>query len=242
MTQVKWFSTLDLASSYWQVDVDPQDHEKTAFMTPLGLYEFQRMPFGLCNAPATFQRLMQQCLSGQITESSLVYLDDIIVYSTDFAMHLKHLEEVFERLWPDKCKLFHQQVKFLGHVVDQKGVRPDPEKVSTVVDWPVPTTAKELKAFLGLAGYYRRFVPEFAKVARPLNALLVGIPNDKWMGSSPISWSAGAQAAFDNLKSVLTEARSLLMLIFLSPLFCIRMPATKGWEQLWPKSRKVKSE
>lgn len=181
-------------------------------MTPLGLYEFQCMPFGLCNAPATIQRLMQQCLSGQITESLLVYLDNIIVYSTDFAMHLKHLEEVFARLWkhglklrPDMCKLFHEQVKFLGHVVVQKGVRPDPEKVSTVVDWPVPTTAKELKAFLGLAGYYRRFVPEFAKVTRPLNALLVGIPNDKQLGSRPKSWSAGAQAAFDNLKSVLTD-------------------------------------
>lgn len=105
MTQAKWFSTLDLASGYWQVEVDPQDREKMAFMTPLGLYEFQRMPFGLCNAPATFQRLMQQCLSGQITESLLVYLDDIIVYSTDFAMHLKHLEEVFERLWKHGLKL-----------------------------------------------------------------------------------------------------------------------------------------
>lgn len=129
MTKAKWFSTLDLASGYWQVEVDPKDREKTAFTTPLGLFEFQRMPFGLCTAPATFQRLMQQCLSGQITESLLVYLHDIIVYSPDFTTHLRHLDEVFERLQkhglklrPDKCKLFHKQVQFLGHVVDQRGV------------------------------------------------------------------------------------------------------------------------
>lgn len=101
------------------------------------------MPFGLCNAPATFQHLMQQCLSGQITESLLVYLDDIVVYSPDFATHLRHLDKVFERLWkhglklrPDKCKFFHNQVKFLGHIVDQRRVLPDPDKVSTVTDWP----------------------------------------------------------------------------------------------------------
>lgn len=152
MTQAKWFSTLDLASGYWQVEMDPKDREKTAFTTPVGLFEFQRMPFGLWNAPATFQRLMQQCLSGQITDSLLVYLDDIIVYSPDFATHLLHLERVFEclsghglKLRPEKCKLFQQQVRFLGHVVNQEGIMPDPEQVSAVVDWPVPTTAKELK-------------------------------------------------------------------------------------------------
>lgn len=123
------------------------------------------------------------------------------------------MEEVFERLWrhglklrPDKCKLFHEQVQFLGHVVDQRGVRPDPDKISAVVDWPAPTTAKELKAFLGLAGYYRRFVPGFAKIARPLNSLLVGIPNDKRLGSRPLSWTVETQAAFDCLKNTLTEA------------------------------------
>lgn len=104
--------------------------------------------------------------------------------------------KVFEHLWKhdlklrsDKCKLFHRQVKFLGHVADQKGVLPDPDKVSAVTDWPVPATAKQLKAFLGL-GYYRRFISGFAKVARPLNALMVGIPNDKKLGSSPLTWSA----------------------------------------------------
>lgn len=97
LNRAEWFSTLDLASGYWQVEMDPQDREKTAFTTPLGLFEFDRMPFGLCNAPATFQRLMQRCLGGQLTESLLVYLDDIIVYSNDFSSHLQHLEEVFKR-------------------------------------------------------------------------------------------------------------------------------------------------
>ncbi|XP_062416267.1 uncharacterized protein LOC134107922 [Pungitius pungitius] len=128
LTRAEWFSTLDLASGYWQVEMDPQDREKTAFTTPLGLFEFERMPFGLCNAPATFQRLMQQCLSGQMAESLLVYLDDIIIYSPDFSSHLQHLDEVIQRLLRhglklrlDKCKLLQQEVKFLGHVVDHSG-------------------------------------------------------------------------------------------------------------------------
>lgn len=98
LKQAAWYSTLDLASGYWQVDLDPKDREKTAFTTPLGLYEFQRMPFGLCNAPATFQRLMQLCLGGQVHDSLLIYLDDVVVYSSDFDTHIKHLEQVFGKL------------------------------------------------------------------------------------------------------------------------------------------------
>ncbi|KAI3374166.1 hypothetical protein L3Q82_006026 [Scortum barcoo] len=150
LTRAKWFSTLDLASGYWQVEMDPQDREKTAFSTPLGLFEFEHMPFGLFNAPATFQRLMQQCLNGQVTESLLVYLDDIIVYSPDFSSHLQCLDEVFQRLWRhglklwlDKCKLLQRDVKFLGHVVDPRGIRPDPDKVSAVLDCPALSTVKQ---------------------------------------------------------------------------------------------------
>lgn len=105
LTCARWFSTLDLASGYWQVGMDPCDREKTAFTTPLGLYEFECMPFGLCNAPATFQRLMQQCLSGHLAESLLVYLDDIIIYSPDLSSHLQHLETVFQRLMQHGLKL-----------------------------------------------------------------------------------------------------------------------------------------
>lgn len=124
LSKATCYSTLDLASGYWQVEVDPRDREKTAFITPLGLYEFNQMPFGLCNAPATFQWLIQNCLGGLVTESLMVYLDDVIVYSIDLEAHFRDLETVFERLSkyglklkPWKCQLFQKQVKFLGHVV-----------------------------------------------------------------------------------------------------------------------------
>lgn len=213
LSKSEWFSTLDLASGYWQVEMHPDDREKTAFTTPLGLFEFERMPFGLCNAPATFQRLMQRCLNGQIAESLLVYLDDIIIFSTDFSSHLQHLEQVLERLWqhglklkPDKCKLLQHEVAFLGHVVDRDGVRPDPGKIRAVQDWPAPTTVKEVRAFLGLAGYYRRFVAGFAKIARPLNRLLTGIPANKKTQARKVQWTPECQASFDALKVALTSA------------------------------------
>ena len=213
LTKAQWFSTLDLASGYWQVGMDPRDQEKTAFTTPLGLFEFKRMPFGLCNAPATFQRLMQQCLNGQVTESLLVYLDDIIIYSPDFSSHLQHLDEVFQRLWRhglklrlDKCKLLQREVKFLGHVVDREGVRPDPDKLVAVRDWPPPATVRDVRAWLGLAGYYRRFVPSFAAIARPLNDLLIGIPNDAKSHVRAITWTPACQKAFDALKAALTQS------------------------------------
>ncbi|KAF7702581.1 hypothetical protein HF521_001864, partial [Silurus meridionalis] len=126
LTRAEWFSTLDLASGYWQVGVHTDDRPKTAFTTLLGLFEFQWMPFGLCNGPATFQRLMQHCLSDYIVDFLLVYLDDVIVYSVDFTTHLHHLEQVFQRLSQhglklrtDKCQFLQRQVKFLGHVVDK---------------------------------------------------------------------------------------------------------------------------
>uniref|UniRef100_A0A8C7XN19 ribonuclease H n=1 Tax=Oryzias sinensis TaxID=183150 RepID=A0A8C7XN19_9TELE len=224
LSQAEWFSTLDLASGYWQVEMHPEDQEKTAFTTPLGLYEFERMPFGLCNAPATFQRLMQQCLNGQIAQSLLLYLDDIIIYSPDFSSHLQHLDEVFGRLWqhglklrPDKCRLFQQEVKFLGHIVDRSGVRPDPEKVKAVQDWPIPSTIKGVRAFLGLAGYYRRFVAGFANIARPLNSLLVGIPATKRSGTQRIVWTPDCKASFDALKEALTQAPILAYADFNKP-------------------------
>ncbi|KAJ7998214.1 hypothetical protein DPEC_G00220270 [Dallia pectoralis] len=149
LKESKWFSTLDLASGYWQVEVDPKDREKTAFTTPLGLYEFDLMPFGLCNAPATFQRLMQRCLGGLVHDSLLIYLDDVIVFSPDFDSHMLHLEQVFERLWkqglklqPRKFSLFQSKVTFLGHVVSKEGVSTDPEKTAAVQRWRAPTTTQ----------------------------------------------------------------------------------------------------
>ena len=134
-----WFSTLDLASGYWQVEMKDSDKEKTAFRTPFGLFHFKVMPFGLCNAPATFQRLMELILKGLNWTSCLVYLDDIIIFSKSIDEHLQRLKEVLSRLElanlkikPEKCKLFQTSVKYLGHIVSDQGIHTDPEKVSTI--------------------------------------------------------------------------------------------------------------
>ena len=174
----QWFSTLDLASGYWQVKVDPADREKTAFATQHGLYQFRVMPFGLCNAPGTFQRLMERVLAGLNWTTCLVYLDDIIIFSKDVAEHLKRLREVFERLKgaglkvkPTKCFLMRRYVHYLGHIVSAKGIETDPSKIRCIQQWPVPKNVKELRQFLGIASYYRRFVKSFTQKASPLYRL-----------------------------------------------------------------------
>ncbi|XP_062374615.1 uncharacterized protein LOC134062574 isoform X2 [Sardina pilchardus] len=221
LKKARWYSTLDLASGYWQVEVDPRDKEKTAFVTPMGLFQWERMPFGLCNAPATFQRLMQRCLGERVHDYLLIYLDDVIIYSLDFNSHLIHLEQVFERLHhhglklqPQKCRLFGQEVKYLGHVVSQKGVAVDPEKTAVVQDWPIPTTVKEVRAFLGFAGYYRRFVSGFSKIALPLNNLLQGTGGKK---TAAITWTPACQGAFETLKGALLQAPILAYADFKAP-------------------------
>ena len=152
----KWFSTLDLISGYWQVEVSPEDQEKTAFTTPSGLFEFKVMPFGLCNAPATFQRLMDMVLAGMQWKSCLVYLDDVIIVGKTFQDHLCNLRKVFQRLRDAglklksaKCDFCSLQVEFLGHIVSIDGVRTDPSKTEKVAQWPVPKTRKEVQQFLG---------------------------------------------------------------------------------------------
>ena len=166
------FSTLDLRSEYWQVKMDPKDREKTAFCTPEGLFEFNMMPFGLCNAPATFQWLMDSILAGLHWRSCLVYIDDIVVIGKSFDEHLYNLQQVLERLrqarlklQPHKCKFLQAQVTYLGHVVSAQGVSPDPEKTSKIKSWPIPQSAQEVQRFLGLANYYRRFIKDFATMA-----------------------------------------------------------------------------
>jgi hypothetical protein len=141
----KWFSTLDLKSGYWQVDVHPDDKEKTAFSTGQGLWQFTVMPFGLCNAPATFERLMETVLRGLIYDSCLLYLDDVIVIGRTFEDHLLNLRKVFQRfreaclkLNPDKCQLLQKEVRYLGHIVSPKGISTDPDKLKAVREWPTP--------------------------------------------------------------------------------------------------------
>ena len=168
----QWFSTLDLLSGYWQVEVHPEDPQKTAFCTPDGLFEFEVMPFGLCNAQGTFQRLMD---TGLQWTNCLVYLDDVIILGRTFDEHLTNLKAVFDRfreaglkLKPSKCALCQLEVEFLGHIVSAEGVATDPAKTEKVASWPVPKSRCEVQQFLGLANYYRRFVHNFAEIAKPL--------------------------------------------------------------------------
>ncbi|CAK1595301.1 unnamed protein product [Parnassius mnemosyne] len=153
LTVVKWFSMLDLKSGYWQVEIDPKDKKKTAFPTGKGLWQFKVMPFGLCNVPATFERLMELVLTGLIGDACLVYLDDIIIVGRTFEEHLQNLERVLTKiqsanlkLSPKKCSLFKRQVSFLGYVVSEDGIRTVPEKIAAVKEWPVPNDkTQELK-------------------------------------------------------------------------------------------------
>ncbi|XP_041915813.1 uncharacterized protein LOC121680475 [Alosa sapidissima] len=237
----QWYSTLDLASGYWQVEVDEQDKEKTAFATPMGLYEFQRLPFGLCNGPATFQRLMQRCLGDLNLDTVLVYLDDVIIFSPSFESHIQHLEEVFHKmrsfglkLKPEKCTLFQKQVRFLGHLVDSEGVRPDPEKTSAVQNWKIPSTVHEVRSFLGFVGYYRRFIGGFSKIARPLNALLQNTAKHGKKKSIPVEWTLECQTAFSTLKQELTQAPVLAFADFSLP---FRSPAATPFENCETRSR-----
>jgi hypothetical protein len=175
----QYFTTMDLASGYHQIEMDPKDIEKTAFSTENGHWEFKRMPFGVCSAPATFQRVMDNILRGLQGEKCLVYLDDIIVYSASLEEHIQKLREVFRRLKQanfkiqlNKSEFLRKEVSYLGHIITNKGVKPNPDKIKAVVNYPLPKTTKEIKAYLGLLGYYRRFIKDFAKIMKPLTKCL----------------------------------------------------------------------
>jgi hypothetical protein len=196
----KWFSTLDLKSGYWQVALHPDDKEKTAFSTGQGLWQFTVMLFGVCNAPATFERLMESVLRGLIYDGCLVYLDDIIIIGRTFQEHLDNLRKVFQRLRgahlnPEKCRLFHKEVRYLGHIVSPQGVTMDPEKLEAVRCWPQPKDKHQLRSFLGLCTYYRRFIAGFAEISKSLTQLTEE--------RRPFHWSPEAETAFQSLKNAL---------------------------------------
>ncbi|KAL0153919.1 hypothetical protein M9458_050768 [Cirrhinus mrigala] len=179
----KWFSVLDLKSGFYQIEVDEKDKAKTAFVCPVGFYEFNRMPQGVTNAPSTFQRVMEKCMADINLREVLVFIDDIIVFSKDLEEHeerllrvLRRLKEYGLKLAPEKCVFAQTSVRYLGHIVSDKGVQTDPDKVAAVKTWPVPRNLKELRSFLGFIGYYRRFVKDFSKKVKPLNDLTSGYP------------------------------------------------------------------
>ncbi|XP_076131023.1 retrovirus-related Pol polyprotein from transposon opus [Alosa pseudoharengus] len=238
LTGAQWFSTLDLASGYNQVPVREDDKAKTAFCTPFGLFEWNRMPFGLCNAPSTFQRLMQRIFGDQQCQSLLLYLDDIVVFSVSVKQHLERLGVVLGRLEHEglkvklsKCAFFQQQVRYLGHVISNQGVATDPSKIEVVSSWPTPTTVSELRSFLGFASYYRRFVEGFAKLAAPLHRLVAELanvgPRKGPQKASIRTWPSECQASFENLKTKLTTAPVLAYADFALP-FILEVDASYG--------------
>lgn len=183
----KYFSVFDLASGFHQIPMSEADAQKTAFSTPFGHYEFKRMPFGLKNAPATFQRLMDKVLSGLQGIELFVYLDDIVIYASSLTEHNKKFSKLAERLrsanlrlQPDKCEFLRKEVAYLGHIISEQGVKPDPQKIEAVKRFPRPKNPKNIKQFLGLAGYYRRFLNNFSKTAKPLTALLKKDQTFEW--------------------------------------------------------------
>ena len=174
----KYFSTLDLKSGYWQVPIKEEHMSKTALRTSSGhLYEFNRLPFGLCNAPATFSRLMDNVLYGLAWKVCLYYLDDIIVFSR---VVFSRLSEANFPLGPCKCTLARSSVTFLGHHVSEEGLTPDPRLLDSIRKIPIPTTITQVRSFLGLVGYYSRFIKGFLKIAAPLNRLLEKNQLFKW--------------------------------------------------------------
>ena len=199
-----YFSTLDLVSGYWQVPLDEEAQQRSAFVTRGGLWRWKVLPFGLTSAPATFERLMERVLKGLQWQTLLLYLDDIIVFSKDFDSHLSRLEEVFQRfrsarlkLKPGKCKLFQREVNYLGHIVSQSGVATDPDKVEAVRNWAQPKCVQEVRSFLGFVGYYRRFCPDFATIAKPLNILT--------SKEKAFHWGPEEEDAFQQLKRRMTD-------------------------------------
>lgn len=174
-----YFSTLDLASGYHQIEVEKKDRQKTAFSTQNGHFEFLRMPFGLKTAPATFQRTMDNVLRGLQGLHCMVYLDDIIIYSNSLNEHLEKLRTIFDRLRAtnlkiqlDKSEFLRKEVLYLGHTITKDGLKPNNDKIDAVLKYPLPKTTTEIKSFLGLVGYYRKFIKDFAKITQPLTACL----------------------------------------------------------------------
>lgn len=200
-----YFTTLDLASGFHQIEIDKKDVEKTAFTVEHGHYEFLRMPFGLKNAPSTFARIMDYILKDFIGFNCLVYLDDVICFSSSLQEHMITLNKILKRLSEcnlkinlDKSEFLCKEVGFLGHIVTKDGVKPNPNKLNVVKNWPLPKNEKELRGFLGTVGYYRRFIKDFAKITKPLTQQL--------RKGEKIEHTKAFIDAFETAKEILTSS------------------------------------
>lgn len=206
----KFFTKLDLRSGFHQIRLALEDREKTAFRTRFGSYEYTVLPMGLCNAPGTFMRLMNDTFRDLLDKCVLVFLDDILIFSRTEEEHVAAVKEVLERLRKNKlyaklskCEFFRQDVEFLGHRIGTAGLSVSQDKVQAVRDWPQPRHVKDLQSFLGLAGFYRRFVEHYSNLALPLTELT--------RKDAPFVWGTRQQAAFDSLKAALCSAPVLLI-------------------------------
>ena len=210
----KFFTTLDLGSAFWQVPLRKQDREKTGFACELGLFQWKRMPFGLCNATATFQQLMAQALTSVTKKYGnliMCYVDDVVIATPTLEDHIERLEEVFScmkqaglKCKPSKCEILRDSIKYLGRLVDKHGVRPDPEAVEAVLTWKAPKTDTQLMSFLGFANYYREFIKGYADKIYPMQRLM----RNK---GKKFTWTDEAQVSFENIKRELCEAPVLGM-------------------------------
>lgn len=226
LASAQWFSTLDLDSGYHQIRMKKGDEFKTAFQTHFGHFEFKVVAFGLCGVPGTFQGAMNSTLAPLLRKCVLVFFDDILVYSPSFEEHLCHLRQVLLLLAKDKwqvklskCSFAQQQLAYFEHIISGQGVATDPAKISAIVDWPVPSSVNELRSFLGLAGYYRKFVKHFAVIAKPLISLL--------KKQVLFVWTQEHDAAFQLLKQALVSAPVLAMPDF-PKTFCTEIDASNS--------------
>lgn len=199
----KFFTTLDLFSGYWQIKMRDEDIHKTAFICEFGHFEFVRMPFGLCNAPASFQKLMDKVLAPYLRKFVLVYLDDIVIFSKTFQEHLEHIQSIFEilrksglKIKTKKCEFAKKELVYLGHIISINGIRPNPKKTECVANFPTPNNSDQVRTFLGLSGYYRKFIKNYADIAKPLTELTK--LDATW------KWTEKEIRAFNHLKHLLT--------------------------------------
>jgi transposase InsO family protein len=223
--KAKYFSSLDLTQGFMQVALDEQDSSKTAFRALGSLYQFTRLPYGLCNSPATFERLMTKVFGDLHMRSLVLFLDDILVYASTVKEMIENLDTVFSRLQqvnlklkPTKCYLFQKELLYLGHKISEHGIGTDPKKISAITQWPVPSTRKNLKSFVCLASYYRRFVPNFASIAAPLTDLMTRDNNGKTKNDHiEHLWTEDCSKAFETLKQQLISAEVLAYPDFTQP-------------------------